>query len=166
MDYIAIGTVYGSHGVRGHVKVGSFSGEFEHFRALQRVQLRNGAQLREFAVEEVRLSERGALLKLAGIETPEDAKGWNRWEIWVPRENACPLNEGEYYSADLHGLRLVCEGEELGTIVSVWDNGASDLLEIEGADGARRVVPFIEQFIGEVNLSERFAELKQRWVLE
>ena len=166
MDYIAIGTVYGSHGVRGHVKVGSFSGEYDHFHALKSVQLRSGSRIRDFTIEEVRLTERNALVKLAGIETPEDARTLSRWELWAPRENACPLRDGEYYSADLHGLRLVCAGEELGTIVSVWDNGASDLLEIERSDGKRQVVPFIEQFVGEVNLAERFIELKQRWVLE
>ncbi len=166
MDYIAIGTVYGSHGVRGHIKVGSFSGEFDHFRVLKSVQLRNGDQRREFVVQEVRLTERHALMKLEGIESPEEAKAWYRWELWVPREQACPLREGEYYTADLHGLRLVHADEEIGTVVAVWDSGAGDLLEIERPDGSRVIVPFLEHFVGEVDISAGVVELKAPWVLE
>lgn len=166
MDLIAIGKIYGSHGVRGHLKVGSLSGEFEHFRSLKTIQLRSGDHSQDFVVEEVRIAQSSALLKLRGIESPEAARAWRRGELWVPRENACPLSENEYYAADLHGLQLVYQQERLGTVISVWDNAAADLLEIERPDGERQVVPFIEQFIGDVNLAEGYVELKQRWVLE
>ena len=166
MDYIAIGTIYGSHGVHGYLKVGSFSGELDHFRLLEWIQLRRGTQTRQFEVEDVRLTARHALLKLAGVDTPEGAADLSRWEVWVPRRYACPLGEQEYYSADLHGLQLVCEGEEVGTVISVWHNGPADLLEIERPDGRRQVVPFVEHFIGEVDLRRRCIELKRRWVLE
>ena len=144
MDYIAIGTVYGSHGVLGHLKVGSFSGEFAHFKVLRSVQLRNRTDRRDFNVAEVRITGRNVLIKLDGIDSPEAAKAFSRWEVWVPRELAAPLGDGEYYTADLHGCLLVCEGDTVGTVVSVWDNGASDLLEVEKPDGSRIVVPFLE----------------------
>lgn len=166
MDYIAIGTVYGSHGVRGHLKVGSFSGEFDHFRVLENVQLRSGDRRREFVVQEVRVTERHALMKLEGIESPEEAKAWYRWELWVPREQACPLGEGEYYASDLHGLQVVCGGETVGTVVAVWDGGAGDLLEIERPDGSRAIVPFLARFVGEVDFAGAMIELKAPWVLE
>jgi 16S rRNA processing protein RimM len=166
MDYIAIGTVYGSHGVQGHLKVGSFSGEFDHFRQLTSVQLRSRTESRDFAITEVRVTGRNALVKLEGIDSPEAARGFSRWELWVPRAHACPLSEGEYYTADLHGCVLQCEGATVGTVVSVWDSGASDLLEIEKPDGSRIVVPFLEKFIGTVDTAARTIELLESWVIE
>ena len=179
MDSIAIGTVYGSHGVRGHLKVGSFSGEYDHFQNLRDVELRRAENSRRLAVQEVRRTDRGALMKLEGIDTPEAARSFAEWEIWVPREHGCPLGAGEYYAADLCGCALVCRagdegssateqpGEErIGTVVSVRDNGVSDLLEVERPDGSRVVVPFQERFIGTVDPATGRIELKERWVIE
>lgn len=166
MDYIAIGTVYGSHGVQGHLKVGSFSGEYDHFKKLGSVELRSRTEVRTFDIAEVRITGRNALIKLVGIDSPEAAREFSRWEIWVPRERACPLADGEYYTADLHGCVMQHEGAVVGTIISVWDSGASDLLEVQKPDGTRVIVPFIEKFVGAVDIQARTIELKTPWVIE
>ncbi len=184
MDSIAIGTVYGSHGVHGHLKVGSFSGEYDHFQSLREVELRRGDASRRFSVQEMRRTDRGVLVKLDGIDTPEMARTYARWEIWVPRAHGCPLGDGEYYAADLCGCSLVYRAEAsdsptgelsisdtvpeetIGTVVSVWDNGVSDLLEVVRPDGTRVVVPFLERFVGTVDMVGRRIALKERWVIE
>lgn len=184
MDSIAIGTVYGSHGVHGHLKVGSFSGEYDHFQNLREVELRRGDSSRRFSVSEIRRTDRGVLVKLDGIDTPEIARTFSRWDIWVSREHGCPLGDGEYYAADLCGCTLVytpepsespshelppsptATEENIGTVVSVWDNGVSDLLEVQRPDGTRVVVPFLERFVGTVDTTSRRIALKERWVIE
>ncbi len=92
----------------------------------------------------------------------------------VPRDKACPLEEGEYYVSDLCNCVLVYLGVPVGTITDVLEGGAGDLLEViltEGGDAEtsgpqRRLVPFRKEFVGEVDLRARTVELTHRWILE
>ena len=84
---------------------------------------------------------------------------------------ASPLEEGEFYYCDLFGSVLLHEGHRMGVVKSVIDNGASALLEIEcdaDADGKKRIVlvPFLDQFIGQVDTKNKTIELKETWFFE
>ena len=95
-DELIIGRVRTAHGVRGELKVESMSGETDHFRSLSTVTLVRGDRRHELAVEGVRVAHRTVLLKLEGVDSPEDAKRWRGWEIVAPRRHAAPIREGEY----------------------------------------------------------------------
>ena len=166
MERLAIGRVRSPYGVAGHVKVHSYSGETKHFMSLCEVNLVSGKRERPFHVEEVRLISNSVLLKLAGIDSPEEARRYSGWELWVDRSFAAELREGEYYHADLCRCTVVQGGRALGRIMSVCDGGAADLLEIETSGGKRFLVPFIEEFVGEVNLVNHTVELKADWLLQ
>ena len=88
-------------------------------------------------------------MKLSGIDTPEDVKKYSRWEIVVPRDKACPLDENEWYVEDLKRCSLVYypDGEKtggkgglenggvvVGKITDVMEGGSGDLLEISLAE--------------------------------
>lgn len=163
---LAIGRVRTAHGVRGELKVESISGETDHFRNLKVVTLARGDQRREMRVDGIRIAHRTVLLKLHGVDSPEDAKRWRGWEITVPRELAAPLGEDEYYFADLVGLRIMCEGEERGAVSDVWEGGKTVLLGITLTDGEQRLVPFQAEFVGSVDLEARELALTTDEVLE
>ena len=156
-----IGIIRGSFGLSGKLKVESTSGEYEHFFKLTDVTLRKGEQRFETAVEEAELGTSCLFLKLKGIDSPEQAKAFSSWEIEVPRNMACPLNENEYYAEDLKGCTLVYCGARdetadtsgaaggsrlsgkpmsVGVVTGVLEGGAGDLLEVavsESADAGR-----------------------------
>lgn len=170
-DLIAIGMVRTSYGVKGDIKVSSYSGETEHFFALKEVFLRRGAVQKHFDVERVQELNGDILLKLRTLDSPEAAKMYATWDVVVPREFASPLEEGEFYYCDLFGSVLIHNGSRMGVVKSVIDNGASALLEIEcdaDADGKRRtvLVPFLDQFIGQVDIKKKTVELKETWFFE
>jgi 16S rRNA processing protein RimM len=152
MERLAAGLIRGPHGVHGFVKVQSFSGEHEHFYRLRQVYIRRAGDFLAYEVEEVR--GRGARLevKLRGVESPEQAAVLSGAELWVDRRDASPLQEGEYYLADLCRCRLYRGPEELGRVVSVCTAGPSELLEVEEAGGRRFLVPFSGRFVGEVDV--------------
>lgn len=170
-DLIAIGFVKTSYGVKGDIKVSSYSGETEHFFSLKEVFLKKGAVQRHFDVERVRELNGDILLKLRTLDSPEAAKMYATWDVVVSREFASPLEEGEFYYCDLFGSVLLHDGDRMGVVKSVIDNGASTLLEIEcdaDSEGKKRtvLVPFLDQFIGDVDIKGKTIELKETWFFE
>lgn len=166
MDKIATGVIRTAHGVSGFLKVASFSGESEHFFTLKSIELRHpGKPAQVFVVEQVKPYKGGVLIKLSGIETPEKAKHFNGWEIWVDRQDAAVKDDGEYYHAELCGCDLVYQGSIIGRVAAVARGASSDFLEVE-LDGTTRWIPFLDEFIGTVSLEDRTIELRHRWIVE
>lgn len=167
MDKIAIGKVRTSTGVRGYLKVLSFSGEVVHFKKLkgQLVEARLKSRMKNLKVEDVKMSGSNLTIKVEGIDNPEEAKKLSGWELFVEREKAAKLNKDEYYLVDLCKCSIVMDGKVIGDVKSVSENGVSDLLEVE-FDGKVRLIPFLSQFIGKVDLKKETIELKEGWFLE
>ena len=172
MDELAVGFIRGAHGIAGEVKLGSYSGELAHLAALTEVGLHcpgayEGA-IRRLEIEHVRLTHREALVKFRGVDSREEAQKLLRCELWVPRSQAAQRGEGEHYIADLIGCELRSPGkgaEVLAHVVSVWETGIGDILEVETPEGKIFNVPFREPFIGEVDTEQRRIELETPWVL-
>lgn len=151
-----------AHGLRGHVKVRSLSGEAAHFLGLREVRLRRGGQeVRHAVVEEASAGGGTVRVKLAGVDTPEQAQDLIGCELWVDRAQAAPLSPGEYYLADLVGCRVLGPNGPVGTVASVVGTGASDLLEIRGEDGRFFFVPFRDPFVGEVDVEAATVRLTE-----
>lgn len=166
-DFIAIGNIRTSHGVKGLLKVRSYSGETDHFFELEEVTLkdRRGREKR-FDVERCLLNGKELLMKLKGIDSREAGKFYANWEVWVPREKAAPLDEGEFYYADLLGSRLYHGDVTLGRVVNVCDGGGGTLIQVERPEGEKFFVPFRKEFIGEVDIESGAIELLEIWVAE
>lgn len=153
-ELLAVGVITGTHGVLGWLKVRSYSEESGHLVALHEALFRKGAAERRLPVEAVRAMPGGALLKLRGMDTPERARGLVGHELWVPRPQAAPLREGEYYVADLVGCGVWFGEEEIGSVRSVWDGGPSQLLEVVDRKGTTHLVPFEDHFVGDVDIGK------------
>lgn len=166
MERLTIGQIRSPHGVEGYLKAESYSGEVDHFLRLKGVDLVSGAKVRHFEVEAARLAGRFVLLKLSGIESPEAGKQFSSWEISVDRGNAAGLGDGEYYYADLCNCAVVKGDKELGRVRTVCEGAGADLLEVETPLGKRYLVPFIDQFVGAVDMTNRTVELKADWLLQ
>ncbi|WP_423602520.1 ribosome maturation factor RimM [Sphingomonas sp. MS122] len=99
----------------------------------------NGGTL---TLKSVRHGPNGAIARFAEIPDRTAAEKLRGTELAVPRGSLPPLGEGEYYHADLIGLAAVSEaGDAIGTVVTVENFGAGDVLEIEKPDGKRFMVP-------------------------
>jgi 16S rRNA processing protein RimM len=164
-DLLAVGVVMASHGLKGELTVKSFSGSIEHLASLTTVLLRRGAEERTVAVRSVRSKPPNAVMKIDGVDTPEDAGRLRGFEIWVPRSAASPLEDGEYYAVDLCGCSMLSGAERVGRVLSVVEAGASNMLEVEGTQGKVFLVPFTEHFIGEVDLGARTVQLREREIV-
>ena len=163
---LTIGRVLSSHGLRGEVKIESFSGEEDHIRSLRKASLIVDGQEREHGVINVRGSGKNLIVLFDGIDSPEKAKEYCGAEISVHRRYAAPLKEGEYYFADLVHCKVFFEKEHCGSVCSVWKNGHCDMLEIVCLDGHVAHVPLQDHFVSRVDVDERVIELNMDWILE
>jgi 16S rRNA processing protein RimM len=158
---LAVGVVTATHGVTGELKIKSFSGQVDHLLAIHDALFRKAGIEKRLRIEAARPHLAGIIVKVAGLETPEEARRLVGFELWVPRPLAAPLVSGEYYASDLCRCRLWFGDEEIGEVRSVWDGGPAQLLEIRALDGRSFLVPFTDHFIGEVDLEAGRMVLKE-----
>jgi len=137
---VALAAVAGAHGVKGELRLKLFA---EGVGSLSRHgTLWVGG--RELKLESIRdAGGKGAVARLAGIADRTAAEGLRGSLVEVDRASLPPLEEGEYYHADIIGLPCFDQaGGPVGTVASVENFGAGDLLEIEKPDGRRSLIPF------------------------
>jgi 16S rRNA processing protein RimM len=166
VEQLALGRLGAPHGVDGRIRLVPFSGETEHLFSLTGATLKGPGRELTVRIESVREFGSGVLLKIAGYDAPETVRALSGMELWAPRDKAAPLEDGQYYYADLVGCALVSDGAEVAKVIAVCDSGGGDLLEVEKPDGASAYVPFRKEFVGEVDLKTRRIELVAPWILE
>ncbi|MGQ0559312.1 MAG: ribosome maturation factor RimM [Sphingosinicella sp.] len=139
-ERVILAAVAGAHGVRGEVRLKLF-GDLDSFKRHKTLQ----AGDRPLTLVSVRPGRSGAVAAFAGIEDRTSAEALRGQKLTVPRSALPALAEGEYYHADLVGLRCeAADGTPLGTVVAVQNFGAGDLIEIARPNGTRALIPFRE----------------------
>ena len=143
---ILLGRVLGAFGVRGELKLQSFTDPAAKLLKYQPWWLVHRGVEREVANARGRDTAKGVLLTLPGIEDRDAADALAGAEIWVPRERLPPPKPGEYYWVDLEGLRVVNrEGVVLGTVSHLFETAGNDVIVVTGE--RERLIPFLEDFM-------------------
>ena len=156
-DYFKIGIITSSHGVRGEMKVFPTTDDTRRFKKCREVYVEDKTGLVMYEVESARVSPDKVLLKLKGINTPEEAVKLRQRGIFVDREHAVKLSKDEYFIADLIGLEVRNEdGDRIGVIEEVLPTGANDVYQIAMDDGRELLLPAIKDCILEVNVEQGF----------
>ena len=136
---IALAAVAGAHGVKGELRLKLFSDSAESLSAHAKLHI-GGVERRLLSIRD---GGKMAVARFEGIGDRSAAEALRGSVVEVDRSALPPLDEGEYYHADLIGLPAVDScGTALGKVVAVENYGAGDLLEIEAADGRRSLIPF------------------------
>jgi 16S rRNA processing protein RimM len=139
MPRIALAAVAGAHGVRGELRLKLFTDSAENLTRYG-ILFVGGVERK---LESVRSGPSGAVARIEGIADRSAAEALRGSLVEVDRSALPPLEDGEYYHADLIGLACFDrEGVELGKVVAVENYGAGDLLEVEAADGKSSLIPF------------------------
>ncbi len=149
---LCVGVVAGAHGVRGGVRIKSFTAMPEDVGAYGPVS--DEAAARRFGIRVTGLQKGIVLAKLDGISSRDEAEALKGLRLYVERDKLPPAEEETYYHADLIGLAAdLVDGQPLGKIVSVWDFGAGDSVEIQLPDGHTIMVPFTKACVPTVDLA-------------
>ncbi len=190
-ELLAIGRLGAPKGVKGDLKLQSYSGETAHFLGLKAARLRHPAaagatavsgdtpsssRILELKVLRIEESGSGLTVAFAGYESPEKARVLTGMELLAPRSECAPLKQNEWYITDLVGLSLVAEGKVLATVRSVLEGGPDPWLEAvvpsgsgqggSGGAGRTALVPFRKEFVGEIDLNAGTIELLAPYLLD
>jgi 16S rRNA processing protein RimM len=153
--FLVIGRVVRPHGIKGEVRVASYTSVPERFTWLEHVYLSLDAEdLSPISapVARVRFHKGNVLLMLEGYQDRNAAEGLRGMWLLVPEAEGIPLEEGEAFFFQLEGLRVFSdEGVELGELIEVLETGANEVFVVRGAAG-ELLLPNIEDVILEVDL--------------
>ena len=95
------------------------------------------------------------IVKFREYNDINEVEQYKNAELWIDRKDAMPLEEGEYYIADLIGLTVMTdEGEKLGVMKDVLQTGANDVYEVEMENGKKVLLPYIEECVKKVDLEK------------
>lgn len=146
-----LGVITGAHGVRGEVKVKTFTADP---RAIARYgALSDAAGTRSFALKP-RGSARGQVIAaIDGVDTRDAAEALKGVELFVARDRLPRPRRGETYIVDLVGLAAVAaDGTAIGRVTRVVNYGAGDVLEIERPGAEALLLPFAAPMVGDVDI--------------
>lgn len=139
---VLLGRIVGAFGVRGELKLESFTEPKAAIFRYQPWTLRD-AQGRERALQGARGREtpKGVVATLPEVADRDAAEALRGTEVWAPRSALPPAKDGEYYWIDLEGLRVAnTEGVEFGRVSHLFSTGANDVLVVQGE--RERMIPF------------------------
>src|SRR4030081_2001103 len=149
---ICVARIGAAHGVRGAVKLWTFTEDPLAVKAYGPLATKDGA--RQFEVTHAREAKGHLVATLKGIATREDAERLNGIELYVAREKLPETDEDEYYHADLIGLAAVTTANEsLGRVTAIHNFGAGDIIEIAPPSGATMLLPFTNAVVPSVDLA-------------
>src|SRR3954453_21209182 len=148
---ICVARIGAAHGVRGAVKLWTFTEDPLAVKAYGPLLTKDGA--RQFEVTHAREAKGHLVATLKGVATREEAERLNGVELYVPREKLPATSEDEYYHADLIGLAAVTPANEpLGRVIAIHNFGAGDIIEIAPPQGATMLLPFTNAVVPLVDL--------------
>ena len=136
---IALAAVAGAHGIKGEVRLKLFTDSVESLAAHKCLFV--GGEERQ--VRDLRAGGKTAIARFAGIADRTAAEALRGTLVEIDRSALPPVEDGEYYHADIIGLLCVDQdGEPVGTVAAIENFGAGDILEILLPDGKKSMVPF------------------------
>ncbi len=150
---ICLGQIGAAHGVRGEVRLRSFTSNPAAIANYGPLESEDG---RVFAIESLRPAKDHFVARLAGICDRNAAEQLTNIKLYVPRDRLPePVEADEFYHADLVGLAVVDRaGQKLGTVVAIHNFGAGDLIEVRQAEGEpTQMLPFDEATVPEVDFA-------------
>jgi 16S rRNA processing protein RimM len=165
-DLIVLGKIYSVHGVRGEVKVYSFTDPIDNLLDYPRWTLRRDGQSQQVDLASGRLQGKVLVVKIKGLDDREEARSFAGYDICVPRSLLPALDDGEFYWLQLQGLKVIdLQGQLLGKIDHLLETGANDVMVVRPCAGSlddrERLLPYTEQCVRSVDLQA--AEMRVDW---
>lgn len=149
---LATATVGRVHGVDGFLKIYPLSGEYDHLLHLDEafLELRSKERVK-VTVKDTKMHQDAVLMRFNEYPDREKAKVLSGSVMYIDRSKCPPLEEGEYYIADLYGMSVVYQGKEVGVVEDTSEGAQALLLHVRGKDGKIHIVPNMKPFVGKVD---------------
>ncbi|MDO4488784.1 MAG: ribosome maturation factor RimM [Eubacteriales bacterium] len=152
---LRVGVIVRTHGIRGEVKVYPTTDSPDRFGDIETCILRHDNRVKQLKVESARYFKNLVILKFEGIDNINDITPYIGYDIYVKREDGVPLEEGEYYIADIIGMDVYDENRnKLGVIRDVLETGANDVYIVERTGKKDLLIPATEECLLDVDVEK------------
>ena len=154
-DLLKVGIISSTHGIRGEVKVFPTTDDPQRFKKLDRVLLDNEKEKRELKIQSVKFFKQFVIVKFAEINDINDVEQYKGSSLFVTRKQAVKLDKDEYFIADLIGISVIAQKEQLkGILKDVIETGANDVYVIALSDGRELLLPAIKECVLSVDIEK------------
>ncbi|NWO20240.1 ribosome maturation factor RimM [Leptotrichia sp. oral taxon 223] len=159
-NLVNIGTIVGTHHLRGSVKINSI---FENIELIknERVLLEKNDKKKLLVVKNIkRLNDKKAILNFEKIDNIDAAKELNGYKVKIRRDLLPKRDEDDFYVKDLFGIEVFSENEKIGEVVDVMETAAHNILIIEDIDTKKEImVPLIDEFVAKIDFPNNRIEV-------
>lgn len=159
-EILQVGVITSTHGIKGEVKIFPMTDDVKRFDCLKEIILDTGKEKKTLSIEGVKYFKQFVILKFKGIDSINDIEIYKGKPLFVTRDQAVPLEEDEYFVADLIGFEVVEEETGIhGTLLDVMETGANDVYIIKLSDNRELLLPAIKQCILSVDMNTRLMKI-------
>jgi len=156
-NYVSVGKILNFHGLKGEAKIGFSKGQEDFLKKLKLVYVKPALEYIPLKIVSVRFNKTFALVQFSNIKSIEALIPYKGCAIFVDettiREN---LDEDEFMVDELTGLDVVDEqGEKVGVVVGVSNNGINDLISVKSKSKAISMVPFVKALVPKVDIKNK-----------
>ena len=155
-NYIAIGKILGTSGLKGWVKVLNYSEMSGRFDEIKRFWLHTDSGLQGVLIEEVDETIKGPVIKIKNINSKADAERLNGCEIYIEYDQRVQLPEDTFFIHDLMGVKVFdAKNNPIGEVVNVMTGAGNDIYEIKDDKGREILVPAISKFVRNIDIDKK-----------
>ncbi len=155
-DYLRVGVITTTHGIKGEVKVFPTTDDIERFKDLKQVYLDTGKEYLPLELEGVKFFKQLAILKFKGMDHINDIEKYRGKDLLIRRDQAVKLNEDEYFIYDLISSEVMTdEGARLGVLSEILKTKANDVYVVRTEEGKEVLLPAIKECILDIDTDQK-----------
>ncbi len=159
-EFFRIGVITSTHGLKGEVKVFPTTDDVNRFKKLKKCILRTPKGDMEVEKNSCKFFKNMVILSFKEFKDINEIEKYKNCELYVKREDAMPLDEDEFYIADVIGMEVWEEDKKLGELYDVIQTGANDVFSIKLLDGKELLIPVIKQCVIDIDYEARRVNVK------
>jgi 16S rRNA processing protein RimM len=154
-EYITVGKITTSCGIKGEVKVIPYTDFPERFAHTKRLFICKEGFRCEVELERANCCGKYIIMKLEGIDSPEKAAEYRNALLQIPRDEVWPLPEGSYYHFQIVGLKVfTVDGLFLGQVVDILETGSNDVYVIRDDRKKEHLLPALRDVVRDIDLEK------------
>ncbi len=155
-NYLRVGVISSTHGIKGEVKVFPTTDDPNRFKLLKEVYLDTGKETLTLEIEGVKFFKQMVILKFKGIDNINDIEKYRGKDLLITRDNAVKLEKDEYFIYDLIGSEVITDEENrLGELTEILATGANDVYVVRMENGKDVLLPSIKQCILDIDVENK-----------
>lgn len=155
LEYLIVGQLINTHGVKGELKASVLTDDPQRFNDLKWVYVDKKGKLEKYNIKGVKFFKQFVILKFEGVDTMDDAEKLKGYYMKVDRANAVKLPKDSFFIADIIGLEVYDENNELlGKIQDVLQTGSNDVYVVKNDAGNEILIPALKSVVKEVSIDD------------